>query len=295
MVFLNSYPGARNPRIQNYFLGQRLISRKEWDELRRKPGFQIKELQELPRFETVIAKLAPPILTVIVSLYKSDKYIDEFLKTLKGQTVFNLIEVVIVAVSPSDFELVTLSALNEDPNVQIIKIENRIGIYEAWNLAIKASSAPFITNMNVDDQRHPQSLEVQVSELAISGADVLFQDVYYTYEENLLWGEISSIALKSEFGEVTFKSLLQGYNYPHNAPMWRRDLHREVGWFDEGFVSAGDHDFWIRTALKRKSFVKSEYMHVSYYINPEGISTSLESPGRLEGAIILKKYKGYAT
>lgn len=233
-----------------------------------------------------------PLLTVISSLYKSDRYVEEFVRTLKGQSVFDLIEVVIVAVSPSDVEIKALSAFDGASNVHVIKVENQIGIYKAWNLAIESSNAPFITNMNADDQRHPRSLEVQVSELHESGADVLYQDVYYSYEENLPWETISSISLKSEFGDVTLKSLLQGFNYPHNAPMWKRDLHKAIGLFDASFTSAGDHDFWIRAALSGKRFVKSAHMHVSYYINPEGVSTSPNTPGRLEGARLLKKYKG---
>jgi GT2 family glycosyltransferase len=149
--------------------------------------------------------------------------------------------------------------------------------------------------MNADDIRHPLSLEIQVSELEkMTGVDVVYQDVYYTLRQNLTFDTIARIGMKSNLPEASTNVLARGVNVPHNAPMWRRTLHDRVGLFDETFLSAGDHDFWIRASIKGAKFKKSEQVHVSYYINPDGMSTKKNSPGSSEGLKILDTYRQYA-
>jgi len=80
------------------------------------------------------------------------------------------------------------------------------------------------------------------------------------------------------------------FNSPHNAPMWRKSLHKEVGYFDTSFKSAGDYDFWMRCLLAGKTFYKLNDAHVVYYQNPEGISTRPDTKGVQEGRRIFKTY-----
>lgn len=275
-----------------YFLGEKLLTEKEW--LNRlssgEGGFEI----ECPK--SAISDWSTPIAAILVSLYKSDSFLHLFLRNIEEQTIIEKCEVVIVSVSPSGFEKKTLEAFaNNKEYVNLIFSDDRIGIYEAWNRAISSSSAPYITNMNADDIRHPLSLEIQVSELEQrGGVDVVYQDVYYTLRQNLTFDEIAKVGMRSTLPEASTQILARGINVPHNAPMWRRDLHDRVGLFDETFLSAGDHDFWIRASIKGANFKKSEQVHVSYFINPDGMSTKKNSPGSSEGLKILDTYRHYA-
>jgi hypothetical protein len=65
------------------------------------------------------------------------------------------------------------------------------------------------------------------------------------------------------------------FNSPHNAPMWRKSLHDDIGFFDTSFNSAADWEFWLRCIFNRKRFFKLNRPHVGYYYNPEGLSTNL--------------------
>jgi len=68
-------------------------------------------------------------------------------------------------------------------------------------------------------------------------------------------------------------------NSPHNAPMWRRQLHSDVGMFDTSYRSAGDFDFWLRCVRAGKTFFKINDPHVVYFVNPEGLSTRPDTRG----------------
>ena len=298
---LKSLPRVRKIRSRKspiYFLGEQLYSRDKWDKALRKAIDQAgpsssKNVKRLGgSFGPPTISGSEPLAAVICSLYRCEEYLPSFLRNLEGQSIFGHLEVYLVLVEPTELEATLLRKFAEKhPNVEIEIFETRITIYEAWNVAISKTSAPLITNMNVDDIRHSDSLRIQCYEMLDSPEiDVVYQDVYYVYQYLDEWEIIESIGLRSSLPDVTTSLLASGINAPHNAPMWRRSLHGKIGQFDEKYLSAADHDFWIRASSAGAVFKKSSHIHVAYYINPEGMSTKANSPGRTEGAAILARY-----
>ena len=94
----------------------------------------------------------------------------------------------------------------------------------------------------------------------------------YSLDPKLSFEEIESFCFKSSLPIVTPHNMME-FNSPHNAPMWRKSLHDELGFFDASFNSAADWEFWLRCLLKGKQFFKLNRPHVAYYYNPEGLST----------------------
>ena len=72
--------------------------------------------------------------------------------------------------------------------------------------------------------------------------------------------------------------------------MWRKAVHESVGYFDENLRSAADWEFWIRCLIEGKKFFKINDQHVVYYVNPEGMSTSVMGPGIEEGKGVTKRF-----
>ena len=119
--------------------------------------------------------------------------------------------------------------------------------------------------------------------------DVTYQDFFYSLDPRLSFDEVAAVGFKSELPVVTPHNLL-AFNSPHNAPMWRRKLHDEVGLFDASFKSAGDWEFWLRCISQGKSFFKLNAPHVVYFQNPEGVSTRPDTRGVEEARRIVKRY-----
>ena len=110
--------------------------------------------------------------------------------------------------------------------------------------------------------------------------DVVYQDFYYSFDPDLDFDQVAAFGFKSELPIVTPHNLL-AFNSPHNAPMWRKSLHQELGLFDTSYRSAGDYEFWVRcmAGANHKRFGKINTPHVVYYQNPEGISTRPDTRG----------------
>jgi glycosyltransferase involved in cell wall biosynthesis len=233
-----------------------------------------------------------PEVSVLCSLYRVEKYLDAFLENILEQTLFEHTEFQILLVDPSDTELQICQSLARDyRNIILTVYPKRIGIYQAWNDGIRISKGEFLTNMNADDLRRFDSLEIQWATLKRhEWIDVVYQDVLVTVSKELSWEQVRQIDAKTQ---LPLSGLMAFFNYlnpPHNAPMWRRKLHDSVGYFDEGYLSASDVDFWIRCALDDKIFFKINDPHVAYFHNPDGLSTSRQGTANSEHSQVLSKY-----
>ena len=282
-----------------FVMGEKVITQQEWNELIRNhvsKDLSIADL-ELTMQSKISEKQQDPSTmvysaAVIISLYKSDEYLPALLINILEQTAFSDCEICIFSVEPSVSEIEILSRFSSTfTNVKLQYSKERIGIYNAWNQMIRTSTAPYITNMNADDLRSHNSIQLQIDYLNRNEwVDVVYQDFFYAREHGVDWDILSKIDAHSNLPTVSLYSLVaRGINPPHNAPMWRRSVHDSVGYFLETLKSAGDIEFWIRCKLKGIVFLKMREIHVSYFLNPKGMSTSVDTPGRSESTEMILK------
>ena len=230
-------------------------------------------------------------VSAIASLYKGRQFLERFLNNITTQTIFDRSELIIVdADSPEGEEGVIVEYQKQYPNIIYKRMNYRIGIYDAWNVGIQMARGKYLTSTNIDDLRRKDSFELQARALdEHPSSDVVYQDFFYSCDPSLDFDAIAQIGFKSELPSIN-KLNLMAFNSPHNAPLWRRALHDDIGLFDTSFRSAGDWDFWLRCLSKGKEFHKINTPHVAYFLNPEGISTSKNTRGLDEGREVLLRY-----
>ena len=237
---------------------------------------------------------APPrvLVSAITSLYRGGTFIEQFMDNITSQEGFrDYCELVIVDADSPEGERDTIERYLADfPNINYIRINHRIGIYDAWNVAAQAARGKYLTNANLDDLRRGDSFMLQAGTLdALPFVDIVYQDLYYTFDPRLPFEEIARFGHQTTLPVVTAHNMVQ-YNSPHNAPMWRKSLHDEVGYFDTHYKSAGDYEFWFRCLQAGKVFYKINDPHVAYYQNPKGLSTRPDSRGLMEALDVHKRY-----
>ncbi|MDF2812008.1 MAG: hypothetical protein K0S56_3039 [Microvirga sp.] len=231
------------------------------------------------------------LVSAIASLYKGRKYIERFLDNISSQTLGKNFELIVVDSASPEGEGETIERyMKSFPNIRYKRMDYRIGIYDAWNVGIGLSRGRYLTNTNMDDLRRRDSLELQAATLeSLPFVDVVYQDFLYTLDDQLDFEEIARFGFKSCLPIVTANNIFR-FNSPHNAPMWRKALHDEIGLFDVTLKSAGDYDFWMRCLIGGKIFYKINIPHVAYFQNPHGISTRPDTLGIEEGRRVLSKH-----
>lgn len=238
-------------------------------------------------------KSEPRILvSALASMYCGGEFIEQFMDNITSQDGFDeFCELIIVDADSPENEYETIKRyLRRHKNINYIRCNSRIGIYDAWNLAAKAARGDYLTNTNMDDLRRHDSFQIQAATLDnLPFVDVVYQDLYYTFDPQLSFSEIATFGLQTALPVITPHNLLQ-FNSPHNAPMWRKRLHDELGYFDTHYKSAGDYEFWMRCMAAGKKFYKTNDPHVVYYQNPRGLSTRPGTHGIAEGMEIHRAY-----
>jgi glycosyltransferase involved in cell wall biosynthesis len=230
-------------------------------------------------------------VSAIASLYKGGKHIEAFLENITAQTIFDRSELIIIDANSPENEAEIIDRYRKIfPNIIYKRINYKIGIYDAWNLGVEMSRGQFITNTNLDDLRKENSFELQASTLERHDfVNIVYQDFFYSMDSRLSFDDVAKIGIKSDLPIITPHNLLL-FNSPHNAPMWRRTLHDELGLFDTALRSAGDWEFWLRCISRNKTFYKINEPHVVYFNNPEGISTRPDTKGFEEGLRLRRSY-----
>jgi hypothetical protein len=189
-------------------------------------------------------------VTALVSTYGSGPtFMRECMEDLQSQTMADDLEVIVVdAASPDNEGEVVAEFQKEYGNIRYVRTPERVGIYPAWNIAIRLSRAEFISTFSTNDRLNPQAYAALRTALVESPETALvYGDSYLTDLPHQSFGRHAPSRFGSEYRwpaydfEHLLRSCLVG---PH--PMWRRDVHREVGYFDGRYTAIGDQDFWNR-------------------------------------------------
>jgi glycosyltransferase involved in cell wall biosynthesis len=113
----------------------------------------------------------PPLVSIIVPVYNSEKYIEDTLKSCLSQTYTN-IELVIVNDGSTDNSENVILAFN-DCRIKYYKIDNS-GACEARNYGISKASGQLFQFLDHDDVLDPNKLTIQVTQYKQFGKKYIY-------------------------------------------------------------------------------------------------------------------------
>lgn len=214
-----------------------------------------------------------PRISIITSLYNGDTFIENFMKEIIQQTIFNQCELIIInANSPGHEDTTIKPYLDKYTNIIYLKLDKDPGLYGVWNIGIKMAKAEYIINANVDDGLKNDALEVFAKYLDQNPAiDMVYSDVYMTSVANTPFENLKKKGV-TKLKEFSKESMIMCP--PLNHPMWRKSIHQRFGFFNESYKSASDFEMWLRAVEGGSNFLKVEGVYGYFYINLKGLSQS---------------------
>ena len=210
-----------------------------------------------------------PRVTVITSLFNSFQYLEGYFEAVGNLGNKDEIEILLIHNAPNEDELAVVNRFL--PLMPFIKhiIVPREGLYVTWNRGIKMAQGKYITNWNVDDVRLPDSLSNQADALDKHPETVLsYGDFVVVSEYGKKEGKLTN--------EPAYDPKRTSFLRQHHIgcfPMWRSDIHAQIGYFDEQFRLVADLDFQIRIARLFPMIKVSNQL--GYYL--EGTPNNLSS------------------
>jgi len=244
---------------------------------------------------THIVPLPTPKISVIVSLYKGEKFIKGFLEDMESQTIFDQCELIILnANSPEGEEEHILEFMERHSNVVYEKLDRVTTVMETQNLALEMATGEFIAQACVDDRHAQDALEVLAKHLMFTPkADLVYGECLQTTKMNETVENNSSRGVTYEHSKNSFSRENMIKCLPGPMPMWRSSLHDKIGYFNSELAYAGDWDLFLRAVDHESKFKKVDKVVGLYYLNEEGLSTSKkhEKERRKEECGVFEQYK----
>jgi hypothetical protein len=223
----------------------------------------------------LIAITRKPRVSVLVSVYNGDEFIEGFFEDIIRQTIFNECEVLIGRADDTpghEQEIIERYVALYPDVIKYIRMPTDPGLYAVWNILIENSSADLLTNMNIDDRRNPVCLEEQANSLENDlSIELVYGDYYVSYTPNQIYDptRYDGIVKIPEFAPHLMRLCLPG-----PQPMWRRTIHEKCGLFSENLYASADLEMWNRAVSRGLRFKRLDSITGTYYFNPQGISTN---------------------
>ncbi|MFZ4855250.1 MAG: glycosyltransferase [Desulfuromonadaceae bacterium] len=244
-----------------------------------------------------ISKADAYMVSAIVSLYNSERFIRGCLEDLVSQTLFlqGRLEVIVIDSASPQQEAVIIREFQERyPNIQYFRTDQRETVYAAWNRGIALARGRYITNANTDDRHRSDAFELMVRVMESRPVvDLVYADVLITKTPNETF-EHHTPCGKYTWYEWDRNLLLDKGCFIGPQPMWRRSLHQLYGGFDPSCVTSGDYEFWLRISQT------SDFFHIRqplglYLAHPDSIEHQNEDRKGSENRKILDRYRQAVT
>ncbi|MEX5727657.1 ribosomal protein L19E [Rhodovulum iodosum] len=183
------------------------------------------------------------LVSVIMPAFNAEATIETALRSLLDQTYPSL-EIIVVDDCSTDgtFDVVQ-SLTREDPRIVPLRQPRNQGAYPARNAGLERATGRFVTTHDADDWSHPQKIATQVAALA---SDVATTGVV-TH-----WARV-----RPDMRFTTNWRLSDAViHWSHSSFLFRRDIVREVGRWDNLRVGADTEFIWRIQSRYGKSAVR---------------------------------------
>ena len=181
-----------------------------------------------------------PLISVIMSTYNDELYIEESLRSILNQTLADF-ELIIYDDCSTDHTVEKIRAFH-DPRIQLICNEENCGLTKNLNKGLRIARGKYIARMDGDDISEQTRFERQVAFLEEHPSVYLISCHAQNFGESDLVNRIRGNS------EVLRCRMLIRPVFAHPGFMMRRELIEEGFFYDETFRTAQDYEFAVRAA-----------------------------------------------
>jgi len=182
-----------------------------------------------------------PKVTVLMSVYNGEKYLHEAIDSILNQT-FKDFEFLIINDSSIDSSRDIVLSYN-DPRIRLIDNEKNIGLTRSLNKGLRLATGECVARMDADDVSEFKRLEMQVWFLdAHPSIGVVGINSYVISERGKVLGKMERPASHRKI----MAKILSENQMVHSSLMWRKNLLKTYGYYNEELTFAQDYELLLR-------------------------------------------------
>lgn len=179
-----------------------------------------------------------PLVSVYITNYNYERFIEQSLESVLGQSLQNW-EMIIIDDGSTDNSKKIIERYRDDERVTIIYQQNK-GLNITNNVAMRVARGKYIMRLDADDFLTPHALEKMSEALdADDSLGLIFPDYYYVDAEGHITGEEK---------RHNFEKEVSLYDQPaHGAcTMIRLSFLKKIGGYNESFTCQDGYDLWLK-------------------------------------------------
>lgn len=212
-----------------------------------------------------------PEVTIIVPTYNYGHLIGETLDCLINQVFKDWEAIIIDDGSTDETEKVVLKYTAIDSRIKYSKQENK-GVSVARNLGLKLAKGNFIQFLDADDLISPQKINLQLTALKETKADICLVNTKYFDTDNpkklysnLERSMVSTPNVLNGSGYEMLLAFVQKNQTVIQSPLARNAIFKE-NLFPVEMAYLEDWDFWFRCALNNCTFCYFDHPEATAFV-----------------------------
>jgi Glycosyltransferases involved in cell wall biogenesis len=205
-------------------------------------------------------------ISVVIPCYNSARFLDEALRSVRGQT--RLVDEIIVVDDASTDES---AAIAREAQVTCISLDRNVGPGAARNKGIAASTGDLIAFLDADDYWMPTHIE------EVAGLLDRFPQSAVAFSRIQRFGDEDVIAppyVPEGPPSFMFWQLIEENIVAQSSAVVRREMLLRNGGYDESLRYSEDYDLWLRLS-RRYQFVCTSAVTAGYRVHPNQASRNV--------------------
>ena len=217
-----------------------------------------------------------PLITVIVPIYKAEKFLRPCLDSIIHQTYKNLEIILIDDGSPDNSGKICDEYAESDNRITVFHSENK-GVSEARNHGIKVATGEFISFIDADDYISDDFYEYLVNIAEDNNSDITYCSSFSVDSNNQIVENPNESNIIRTFSQkeaiINCLRSKEGFRLRIMNAIYRKEI---VTYFTKGRVYAEDQEFIINAYLNSK-IIAFGYLSKYYYRLHMSVAKSLDS------------------
>lgn len=228
-----------------------------------------------------------PLISVIVPIYKVEKYLKKCVDSIINQTYKNLEIILVDDGSPDNCPKICDEYARQDRRIKVIHKENG-GLSDARNAGMKVATGEYISFIDSDDRIKPEMIEAMYNRMIEDNSDLVSSGVIWIDEEDT---EIRTATVSENCvlnTEQAMKELLNDGKLKQIAcsKLYKTDLIKDIQFDKDKYHEDVFWSYKVIGEAKRVSIDKNSYYF--YFQRSESIMGEAYSPKRLDALDAMK-------
>jgi len=196
-------------------------------------------------------------VSILIPLQNAEKTLDHCFESIRNQT-FQDFEIVCIENGSSDNSYEKIKKWQKffsSERFRIIKNETNLGVTRALNQGLHIITAEFTARIDGDDWWEPTKLEKQVTFLENNSDYGIVGTNYINFKKNVE----NKITVPKTDTKIK-ESIIKINPFAHSCVIFRTDLIKKLGNYDEAVYMGQDYELWLRCMPYTKFYNIQEFL-----------------------------------